>query len=117
MCIGTDLNIKLLESKNSDEVSLLSIGYGGGHIVALLKSKDDINKMLNFMESHRKSDGADWCEFGRFGEQVVSLYIDDNCIGILVDTDVAVDGFGQSCGIHMPRNLLEELHTCISNLI
>lgn len=107
--MASPIDIQLIRAKDTASPVLLSIGYNAGHVVVQLESIQAVERILLFISEHRSGKGAHWTEIGRFSTCAVTLYLGCDLIAVIVDTDLTVDSFGQSAGIHIPRHLLDEL--------
>jgi hypothetical protein len=101
------LDIKLLVPKQEASLTCLSVGYGNAHIVIEVTGADSLERLLAFLFEHREERGAHWIEFGRFGPFVVTVTLGDDWLALVIDSGLTVDGFGQSSGLYIPRELLD----------
>jgi hypothetical protein len=101
------LDIELLSPKEGISPIFLSVGYGNAHIVIEVSGPDAIDRWLSFIFAHRDERGAHWVEVGRYVTLPVSFTMSSDLLSLGVDSDLTVDGFGQSVGLYIPRELLD----------
>ena len=102
------LDIQVLSPKQGTAPVLLSVGYGNAHVVTEITGAHAIETLLSFIFEHRDKRGAHWLETGRFGSCPVTFYLSDDDFAFIIDSDLAVDGFGQSAGLYIPRDVLND---------
>ena len=107
--MSNKMDIDLIFKRGDASPLLLSIGYGNGHIVIQLKGTRAVDDILAFIASHRDERGAQWMEVGRFASCPVTLSLGNGQIEFVADSGVSVGSFGQSVGMYIPRELLDEL--------
>ena len=106
--INIKLDVELIADKKDSSVLLLSIGYGNSHLVAQVGSKQVVDDILAFIAAHREDKGMCWIEIGHFASCPVSLNLSQDMISLIIDSSVSADGFGQSAGLYIPKESLDE---------
>ena len=102
------LDIQLLRPKEGTSPIFLSVGYGNAHIVIEVDGAGAIERLLAFIFAHREQRGAHWVEVGRYVSCPVTFTLSDDMLSLIIDSDLTVDGFGQSAGLYIPRELLDD---------
>ena len=102
------LDIKILSSKQATSPTFLSVGYGNAHIVIEITGAKMLESLLKFIFEHREKKGVHWMEVGRYVSCPVTFTLGNDWLALIIDSDLAVDGFGQSAGLYIPRELLDE---------
>ena len=72
-----------------------------------MSGPDAIDRWLSFIFAHRDERGAPWVEVGRYVTLPVSFSMRSDFFSLIVDSDLTVAGFGQSVGLYIPRELLD----------
>lgn len=106
--INIKLDVELVADKKDSSILLLSIGYGNSHLVAQVGSEKVIDDILAFIAEHREDKALHWIEIGHFASCPVTLGLNENMISLIIDSNVSADGFGQSAGIYIPKESLDE---------
>src|SRR5207249_52270 len=107
--MDTNLDVSLIAGEGDSSPILLSIGYGSGHVVIQIESREKIEEIAAYIARHKHAQGAQWTEVGRFGSYPVTLSIASDLIALIVDSDVSAGSFGQSAGIYIPVDFSERL--------
>jgi len=110
-----DLDIELIFDRSTASPLLLSIGYGNGHVVAQIDAESVIDDILTFITCHRAGKAACWMEVGRFASCSVTFTLSRDLISIVIGTEVSVRSFGQSAGIHIPKDQLDKFVVALKN--
>lgn len=107
-------DIEVISERSATSCVLLSIGYGSGHMVIQIEGEKTLENILAFIATHRADKAAHWIEIGRFGSFPVTLTVSHDWTAVVVDSDIVVGGFGQSIGLHIPGELLDEFTAALS---
>ena len=92
----------------------LSVGYGGGHIVVEMDDVKMLESILAFIAMHRADTAAHWMEVGHFSSCPVTFSLTHDLFIFIVDSDLPPDSFPQSCGLHIPKEFLDEFVDALS---
>ena len=101
------LDIQVLSPKEGASPVFLSVGYGNAHIVTEIKGTLALENLLSFIFEHRAEKGMHWLELGRFVSCTVTYVLSDDDFAFIIDSDLEIDGFGQSAGLNITRELLD----------
>jgi hypothetical protein len=108
------LDVELLSPKEGTSPVLLSVGYGNAHIVIEVDGPAAIERLLAFIFAHREQQGSHWVEVGCFVSSPITFTMCTDFLSLIVDSDLAVDGFGQSAGLYIPRELLDSFTNALA---
>src|SRR4051812_41855952 len=104
----TPLDLQLLHPKEGASPIFLSVGYGNAHIVTEVDGAQAIERILAFIFAHREQRGMHWTHAGHFASSPVTFTLNDDWLALIIDSHLTVDGVGQSAGMHIPRELLDD---------
>lgn len=102
------LDIQLLRPKKGTSPIFLSVGYGNAHIVIEVEGAMSIERLLAFIFAHKEQRGSHWVEVGRYVSLPVTFTLGTDFLSLIIDSDLTVDGFGQSAGLYIPREILDD---------
>jgi hypothetical protein len=102
------LDIQLLRPKEGTSPIFLSVGYGNAHIVIEVDGAQAIERFLAFIIEHREQRGSHWIEVGRYVSLPVAFTLGTDSLSLIIDSDLTVDSFGQSAGLYIPRQHLDD---------
>jgi hypothetical protein len=108
------LDVELLAPKQEASPIFLSVGYGNAHIVIEVTGSNALEKLLAFIFEHRELKGAHWLEIGRFASCSATFTLSDDWLALVIDSNLTVDGFGQSSGLYIPRELLDDFTNALA---
>src|SRR5438445_7994378 len=103
--MDTNVDVSLIAGEGDSAPLLLSIGYGSGHVVIQIESREKVEEIAAYIARHKNAQGTQWTEVGRFGSYPVTLSIASDVIAFIVDSDLSLGSFGQSAGIYIPVDL------------
>ena len=84
------------------------VGYGNAHIVIEVDGAAAVERLLAFIFAHREERGDHWMAVGRYVSCPVTFTLSSDMLSLIIDSDLTVDGFGQSAGLYIPRELLDD---------
>ena len=102
------LSVRIIAAEGTISPVLLSVGNDAGHVVVELDGAHAVERAVAFLNEHRVDAAASWMEFGRFTSCPVTLFVDGSGFAFIVDSDLEVNAFQQSAGIHFPKRLVDE---------